>query len=173
MRRGLEILLRMMLCLAAVAWWQETVADEMPATLEQTDSLGTHNASPDTVAHDGDYWKRQLRMGKLDLNDETIVYPSFLQMCVNIYRWGDRTFNSYDPDYVVGTGKRCKALFKNEEWMDSYVMRFPERKSLSMISNVSANIGAYVSYMAVSVGYSGEVNRLFGGMGTGQRKLEF
>ena len=73
-----------MLCMAAVAWWQETVADEMPATLEQTDSLGTHNASPDTVAHDGDYWKRQLRMGKLDLNDETIVYPSFLHVCEHL-----------------------------------------------------------------------------------------
>ena len=44
-----------------------------------------------------DYWKQQLMKGKLDLNDESIRYPSFLQMCVNLYRWGDRTFNSYDP----------------------------------------------------------------------------
>ena len=176
-----DILVRLMFCLAAMALLQDAhaavdaadAAGETPLTLEQTLPLGGDSVRTDTVMHDGDYWKRQLRSGKLDLNDESIVYPSFLQMCVNIYRWGDRTFNSYDPDYVVGTGKRCKALFKNEEWMDSYVMRFPERKSLSMISNVSANIGAYVSYMAVSVGYSGEVNRLFGGTGTGQRKLEF
>ena len=181
MRLRFDILVRLMFCLAAMAALQDAHAavnaadavGERPLTLEQNQPLGGDSVRTDTVMHDGDYWKRQLRSGKLDLNDESIVYPSFLQMCVNIYRWGDRTFNSYDPDYVVGTGKRCKALVKNEEWMDSYAMRFPGKKSLSMISNVSINFGAYVSYMALSVGYSGEVNRLFDGRGTGQRKLEF
>ena len=181
MRLRFDILVRLMFCLAAMTALQDAHAavdaadavGETPLTLEQTQPLGGDSVRTDTVMHDGDYWKRQLRSGKLDLNDESIVYPSFLQMCVNIYRWGDRTFNSYDPDYVVGTGKRCKALVKNEEWMDSYAMRFPGKKSLSMISNVSINFGAYVSYMALSVGYSGEVNRLFDGRGTGQRKLEF
>ena len=179
MRLRFDILVRLMFCLAAMAALQDAHAavnaadavGERPLTLEQNQPLGGDSVRTDTVMHDGDYWKRQLRSGKLDLNDESIVYPSFLQMCVNIYRWGDRTFNSYDPDYVVGTGKRCKALVKNEEWMDSYAMRFPGKKSLSMISNVSINFGAYVSYMALSVGYSGEVNRLFDGRGTGHRKL--
>ena len=118
MRLRFDILVRLMFCLAAMALLQDAhaavdaadAAGETPLTLEQTLPLGGDSVRTDTVMHDGDYWKRQLRSGKLDLNDESIVYPSFLQMCVNIYRWGDRTFNSYDPDYVVGTGKRCKAL---------------------------------------------------------------
>ena len=155
-------------------------AQDVDVPLAPTDSIDFADVrEADSVVQEkvqsrgGDYWKQQLRKGKLDLNDETIEYPSFLQLCVNIYRWGDRTFNSYDPEYVVGTGHRCKAFAKNEEWMDSYAMRFPGRKDIVMISNVSANLGAYVSYMAVSLGYTGEVNRWFGGHGTGQKKLEF
>lgn len=119
-----------------------------------------------------DYWKQQLMKGKLDLNDESIRYPSFLQMCVNLYRWGDRTFNSYDPEYVTGAGYKCKAIVKNEEWLESYAMRFPQKVSMGMITNISSNLGAYVSYMAVSLGYSQEMNVLFGNKHSGQRKYE-
>lgn len=163
----------LIILLITLVWRNFAASVEILYDVPDSLSQDSTNSVISSVSHDGDYWKRQLRKGRLDLNDESIVYPSFIQLCVNVYRWGDRTFNSYDPEYVVGTGKRCKAYAKNEEWMDTYAMRFPGGKRMTMISNVSANVGAWVSYMAVSLGYSGEVNKLFGGRGTGQRRMEF
>ncbi|MGN0228395.1 MAG: DUF4421 domain-containing protein [Muribaculaceae bacterium] len=167
---------------ANVAAEAESVSDlsEMPCSttdemLRCDDSTRVQNTDSLIMLrklHANDYWKQQLMKGKLDLYDESITYPSFLQMCVNLYRWGDRTFNSYDPDYVTGTGYKCKAIVKNEEWLESYAMRFPQKVNLGMMTNISSNLGAYVSYMAVSLGYSQEMNVLFGNKRTGQKKFE-
>ncbi len=148
----------------------EVVAKELAAVgvEEMTDSVAQQ-----PVVRSDNYWKEQLFKGKLNLYDESIKYPKFLQKCVELYRWGDRTFNSYDSDYVVGTGYKCKLFVKNEEWLDSYAMRFPQKSNLGMMSNVSSNIGGYVQYMAVSVGYSREINALFGTKVSGQNKFEF
>ena len=157
----------------------ENVEAELPRELVDGESLCTlpeeesDSLSVADMPRNDNYWKEQLMKGKLDLYDESIKYPSFLQMCVNLYRWGDRTFNSYDPEYVVGTGYKCKLFVKNEEWLDSYALRFPHKVNMGMMSNVSSNIGAYVQYMAVSVGYTREINALFGAKVSGQNKLEF
>lgn len=108
-------------------------------------------------------WWYLLKRGKLNLADTTVVYPRFLKFCVDVYNWADRTFNSYDPDYVVGTGHRWKARLVNENWTDSYSLHFRKHDSrIRMLSRLNDNIGAYLHYMAVSVGYSIDLNTIFG-----------
>ena len=38
------------------------------------------------LRRDKDYWKKMLLKGKLDLKDETIVYPKFVKFCVDVYK---------------------------------------------------------------------------------------
>ena len=38
--------------------------------------------------------------------DSVATWGRFPKFCVDVYRWGDRTFNSYDSTDVVGTGKK-------------------------------------------------------------------
>ncbi len=119
------------------------------------------------------WWWNLVKQGKLNMADTTVIYPKFLQFCVNIYNWGDRAFNSYDPDYVVGTGKRWKARIVNENWVDSYLMTLPERLTTHMLSNLYSNIGAYLQYMAVSYGYTYDIANIVGGNSTNHKKWEF
>lgn len=118
-------------------------------------------------------WWYLLKKGKLNLADTTVIYPKFLKFCVNVYNWADHFFNSYNPEYVEGTGHRWKARLVNENWTDSYALRF--RKSninMRMLSNLNDNIGAYVQYMAVSVGYSVDLNTIFSGKKTDHTRFE-
>lgn len=118
------------------------------------------------------WWWNQAKKFKLDLNDPEIRYPKFLKFCLDVYKWGDHFFNSYDPEYVVGTGKRWKARVVNDNWVDSYLMVFPKDLRMQMLSNVYANFGAYIQYMAVSLGYTWDMSRIVGGS-TDHKKMEF
>ncbi len=91
--------------------------------------------------------------------------------CYKVYIWGDKAFNSYDPEYVAPTGKNWKLTLKNQNWMDDFLGGTDEGRA-HFISGAASNIGLYLSFMAVSVGYSLDVNRIFGGKGT-SNKLEF
>ena len=71
------------------------------------------------TTRDNGYWKRALRHLQLDINDTTVKYPSFIDFCVNVYRWGDRTFNGYDSTYVVSTNKKWKLMVKNNNWFST------------------------------------------------------
>ena len=128
----------------------------------------------DQVTEDDDRnWWHLLKKGKLNLSDTTVVYPKFLRFCVNVYNWADRTFNSYNPDYVVGTGHRWKARIVNENWTDSYDLRIKKSKTnIRMLSHLNDNIGAYIQYMAVSVGYSVDLNTVFGGRKADHSRFE-
>lgn len=119
------------------------------------------------------WWWNQAKKLQLDLNDTTVRYPKFIEFCLKIYKWGDRFFNSYDPEYVVGTGKRWKARIVNDNWVDSYMMTFPEKMKMQMLSNVYANIGAYIQYMAVSMGYTYDMNDITNRHATDHKKMEF
>lgn len=168
-----------MTAVASLAGEADAPSIEMPdyadgTTVQAVDSLlPTDSVIEMRKKQSRDYWKEQLMKGKLNIYDESIQYPSFLQFCVDVYRWGDRVFNSYDPDYVVGTGYKFKTFIKNEEWLESYMMRFPDKTSVAMATNISVNMGAYVSYMAVSLGYSQELNSFLGNANKGQTKLAF
>ena len=124
------------------------------------------------VPENRDWWYL-LKKGKLSLNDTTVVYPKFLKFCVGVYHWADRFFNTFDPEYVEGTGYRWKARLVNENWTDSYALLFRNtRISMRTLSSLNDNIGAYLQYMAVSVGYSVDLNTVFSGKKTDHSRFE-
>lgn len=118
-------------------------------------------------------WWHLLKQGKLDISDPNVEYPRFLKFCVDVYNWGDRTFNSYDSTYVVGTGRRWKARIVSDNWVDAYSMNFDRKMPIELLSDIYCNAGAYVQYMAVSVGYSIDLSNVIGNKPAYHKKLEF
>lgn len=118
-------------------------------------------------------WKKEMLSLHWDIKDTTIVYPKFLQFCVDTYNWADRTFNSYNPEYVVGTGRRWKAYIKNDNFSDNYAMHFHDRLPIRMLSDITCTVGAHLSYMAVSVGYTLDFSNIIGNKPSNLKKFEF
>jgi len=126
---------------------------------------------PYDTTRDNRYWWRAMKHGKVNFNDSTMRYPKFLKFCYNVYKWGDKTFNSYDTAYVVSTGKNWKLTLKNHNWFDN--LSGGDGKDHGIFtSGMASDIGVTLSFMAVSVGYSLDVDRLTGAKGTSQR-MEF
>lgn len=119
------------------------------------------------------WWLNLAKRGQLNLQDTAVIYPRFIKFCVDVYNWADRFFNSYDPEYVLGTGKRWKVRILNDNWVDSYAMTLPGRVQTEMLSNMYSNIGAYVQYMAVSAGYTYDIGKLFGPNNLDHKKWDF
>ena len=124
----------------------------------------------DTVRNKG-YWWRAMKHGKVNFKDSTMGYPKFVRFCYRVYVWGDKAFNTYDSTYVVPTGKLWKLTLKNQNWIDNFMGSNDEGRAL-FTSGMSSSIGFYLSFMAVSVGYSLDLDRLFGGKNTSER-MEF
>lgn len=142
--------------------------DLMPEMPDETTPLMTY-----TPSRDERWWWTLFKQGKLKMNDTTVVWPKFLKFCVDVYNWGDKTFNSYDPEYVIGTGKRWKARIVSDNWLDTYAMKLPQGIHTTMSSNVYANLGAYIQYMAVSIGTTFDVEKLFNKKEPSHNKYEF
>lgn len=117
----------------------------------------------DTVnhTHSSTLWVKQIIQNGFRINDPDIYYPRFPRFALKVYNWGDKTFNSYDTAYVVGTGKNWKLQGKNYNWFETSSMFFPGNSTLNMHSNLFADAGGHISFMAVSVGYMWNVNNLF------------
>ncbi len=113
--------------------------------------------------HGSTYWIKQLVDNRFHLNDSTIEYPKFPKWCVKVYNWGDRTFNTYDTAYVVGTGKNWKVSTKSHNWIESYAMHLSDHTSLMMHSTPHTDLGLYLNFMAVGIGYTVDAKRIFGG----------
>ena len=128
---------------------------------------------PYVYSRDQRWWWTLLKRGKLSMNDTTVIWPKFLKFCVDVYNWGDKTFNSYNPEYVIGTGKRWKVRLVSDNWADTYAMRLPDGVRTNMSSDVYSNIGAYIQYMAVSVGSSYDIEKLFNKKEPSHKKYEF
>ena len=143
--------------------------------INTTASLPPENSSvrPLTYSREQKWWWNLFKQGKLSMTDTTVIWPKFLKFCVDVYNWGDRTFNSYDPEYVIGTGKRWKVRVVSDNWLDSYALRLPQGINANMSSNVYSNIGAYIQYMAVSVGSSYDIEKLFNKKEPSHKKYEF
>lgn len=127
-------------------------------------------ADPDTLSksvvaveqrHSSTLWMRQLVENGFCIRDTAIYYPAFPKFLLKVYYWGDRTFNSYDTDYVVGTGKNWKLQGKSYNWFETSSMFFPKSTVLDMHSTLFSDAGAHLSFMAVSVGYMWNINELF------------
>lgn len=109
-----------------------------------------------------DWWWNRLRNNNLSLQDTTVMYPRFLQFCVDVYNWADHFFNGYDTCYVQGTGKRWKTIVKNENWADSYAFNFRHDMPMRLMGDIYCNLGLYLHYMAVSVGYTLDMSNIIG-----------
>ncbi len=129
------------------------------------------NEPYDTV-RDGTYWWRAMKHGKVDVTGKTIHYPKFLRFAWKTYKWGDRTFNSYDSAYVVGTGKNWKLILSSNNWVDTYMGEPFADSWVEMRSNLTSNVGVQLSFMAVSVGFTVGISDLIHG-GTKSKKWDF
>lgn len=123
---------------------------------------------------DKDYWKKALRRYDFSIiNDPDVKFPKFLQTCVNVYRWGDKTFNSYDTAYVVPTGKNWKLMAKANTWLVSYAGHLDKTLPLLINSKLTNNFGFQISFMAVSMAYMVDMDNLFAGDPIRNTKLDF
>ena len=73
----------------------------------------------DSIAFSRKPWYKQLLENGFRINDPQVNYPRFPRFLLSLYNWGDKTFNSYDPEYVVGVGKNWKITTKSYNWMES------------------------------------------------------
>ena len=117
-------------------------------------------------------WWHLLKKGQLDLKDTTVVYPRFLGFCVKAYNWGNEFLNGTDQEYVEGTGRRWKVFIKSDNWVDSYAMNLGHLP-IRVMSDIYCNGGAYLQYMAVSVGYSIDFSNVIGNKVPNHKKFEF
>lgn len=119
------------------------------------------NKENDSVPLKGN-WLDQLIETGFHINDPRINYPRFARFALKVYNWGDRTFNHYNSEYVVGTGKNWKAQLKNELWMRTYMLQLADKSTVHITSRLYEDLGVYVSFMAVSVGYTFNLNSYMG-----------
>lgn len=131
------------------------------------------NKQKEPSKSDPNYWHWAALHQKLNLKDTTVIYPAFVKLCVDVYNWGDNTFNSYDTTYVEGSGKKWKISLRNDNWNDSYMLHFPSSTTVRMVSQVSSNIGFSLSYMAMSIGYMLDFDVVFGGKSLTHKKWDF
>lgn len=109
-------------------------------------------------------WVQQLIATRGHINDPRINYPKFPKFCVKVYNWGDKTFNSYDPNYVVGTGKNWKASITSYNWFHNYnyIFQAMGQDNVSIRSNFYSDIGLNLSFMAVGISYTRNVRGMVG-----------
>lgn len=143
------------------------VADSIVAKKTDTDSIVSKNKGNEN------WWIERIKAGSYNIGDSTIIYPSFAGFCVKVYHWADRTFNSYNHDYVSGTGKRWKLRLINDNWVDTYAMNLYGDMPLHMRNDMYYNIGASLQYMAVSIGYSININNLLNDRKSGRKRFDF
>ena len=124
-------------------------------------TLHAQSTPCDSLPRSSTRWIHQLIENGFHINDSSVCYPAFPRFALKVYNWGDKTFNSYDKNYVVGTGKNWKLQGKNYGWIETQTMLFPKNSSISMHSNLYSDAGAYLSFMAVSVGYMWNIDKLF------------
>lgn len=143
--------------------------ESTPAAGEAIDSTVTVSAKKCCEGANSFTWIKQLIDNRFYINDTTVCYPAFPRFALKVYNWGDRTFNSYDTAYVVGTGKNWKLQGKTYNWMETSMMFFPKGTGISMHSDLYSDVGFSLSFMAVSIGYMWNVNRLFSDDPTNRR----
>ena len=125
--------------------------------------------SPDEMRHD---WLSLLMQGRLKWQDTNARYPKFIDFCMRAYRKVYYALNSYDPEWVSGTGKNGKVRLFSDNWSDVYDFRFA-RTPLVMTSHLYANIGVQANYSILSASYSVDLNTLFNHHSSKHRKMTF
>lgn len=128
---------------------------------------------PDGSKDNNRNWWHLLWKGNLNMQDTTVEYPKFVKFCVDVYNWGDKTFNSYDTTYVVGTGRRWKTRIMFDGWTDSYNMNIDRKMPITLISEPYTSAAIYLQYMAISINYGVDLNNLNFNKPVNHRKFDF
>lgn len=122
-------------------------------------------------------WIHQLRKGNFDMDDPDTDYPRFIRFCMDVYKWGDRTFNTYDTTYVVGFGRNWKTRILLDGWTDSYNMHLSrahqDRLPVTFISDPYINSALALQFMAVGFTYGVDLNNIFFNKPVSHQKFEF
>lgn len=150
-------------------------AAPMPLTGLDADSITSRSDSITALQADNrsDWWWTQIRNGTWNIYDTTVRYPRFIGFCVDVYRWVDKVFNSYDPDYIESPPQKWKVMLKSDNWLDSYAMVFNGDIPVWLLSDMTCTLGAYLQFMAVSVGYSLDMSNIIGNRPSLHKKTEF
>lgn len=120
-------------------------------------------------------WVQQLFQTNFHVNDPRIDYPRFPRFCLKVYNWGDKAFNSYDPDYVCSTGKNWKFLVKCDGWNQSYRYVFDlfNRDNVSVRSAANVDLGMTLQFMAVGLTYTRAMDESIYGKKSKRNTFEF
>lgn len=116
-----------------------------------------HLIDPDSIHAEkapGIRWEYYAMSKHLDIKDTTVVYPKFINFCLNVYRWAELNFNTYDPDFVTGTGKHGKVRVFSDNWSDSFYFHFKDTPPLTIGSDIYTNVGVQANYSILSLSYS-------------------
>lgn len=133
------------------------------------DSLKIHD---DTYAQRD--WLYKLKHKQLRMDDPSVRWPSsFAGWCVGVYNWFQRNFNARDTIYVKSDGKMGKLMLVSDNWADNYLFGSKTLPYITMGSKLFPNLGIYVKYGILSVGYSVDMSTLFGGTHTSHQKWNF
>lgn len=162
-----SIFLTLLVLLPGVCQAQDTRPDSISTDVIRTENCDSCRGVSKV------YWIRQLFNNGFSIHDPRVCYPSFPRFALKVYNWGDRTFNSYDTTYVVGTGKNWKLQGKTYNWMETSMMTFPKGLGINMHSPLYSDAGFSLSFMAVSIGYMWNINKLFSGTPTSRRTFNF
>lgn len=146
----------------------DSVVVVVPPSDTATDSVPplSLTVSPDSItlpapSRSSTLWIKQLIDNGFHINDPGVDYPAFPRFLVKVYNWGDKAFNSYDPEYVVSTGKNWKLQAHSYNWFEAFTLQFPKGR-IWVVTHPYADAGPYISFMAVSLGYMFNLNQLLG-----------
>lgn len=109
--------------------------------------------------------------------DSIAAWGKFPKFCIDVYRWGDRFFNTYDTAYVVGSGYKFNGKITTDSWLDYYHFSIPGEGTakipVDLMSDPSTSVGAYLTYLAVSVGYDINISQIFRGVQQARSRYRF
>lgn len=100
-------------------------------------------------------------------------YGKFPRFCLKVYKWGDRFFNTVDTAYVRGTGYKFNVKLNADSWIDYYHFGLQDGSYCTMYSQPSTTLGPYITYLAVSLGYSITTSKLLGQADLRRKRFDF
>lgn len=117
-------------------------------------------------------WLHLLKKGYFNPQDTTVKYSKFMELFCKVYNWGDRTFNSYDTDYVVGFGRNWKARVAFDIWNETHYINFGHKMPMLFATDPYTSAAVYLHFMAVSVNYQFDIGKIFFGKPIRHNKIE-
>lgn len=95
--------------------------------------------------------------------DSIATWGKFPKFCIDTYRWGDKFFNGYDTTYVSGTGYKFNLKFKTDSWNEYSSFYFDNNTKMKMQTDPTTQMGLWLTYLAISIGYDKNLSKLFSG----------